>query len=249
MGADIRCTNLQKRNVFHMAVESGAVAVLQRVIEEARTQHCIGELINSKDKYLGKERCFIVRGRDNGSPAFHYIECHRWLISIFNVTTQTGGTVDVANFGTPIVSGWGTSPAPEYIERMDSRYDVRRIDAQNPLDLTPLNLLALSTTAAKSTKMAEILIEALVHEGLSLDTPDCFGLTPMHMAAMRGNMALTQLLWKHGANHRLNSTEGHSVAEVAERNNHLAICNYIKGHDVLNCDKIPVSFDWIIKCH
>ena len=242
MGADIRCTNLQKRNVFHMAVESGSVAVLQRVIQEAHTQHCIGELINSQDKYLGKERCFIVRGRDNGAAAFHYIECHRWLISIFNVTTQTGGTVDVANFGTPIVSGWGTSPAPKYIEQIDNRYDVRRIDARTPLDLTPLNLLALSTTAAKSTKMAEILIEALVSEGFSLDTSDCFGLTPMHMAAMRGNMGLTQLLWKNGANHRLNSTEGHAVAEVAERNNHLTICNYIKGHDVVNCEKIPVSF-------
>ena len=241
MGADIRCTNLQKRNVFHMAVESGSVAVLQRVVQEARTQHCIGELVNSQDKYVGKERCFIVRGRDNGAAAFHYIECHRWLISIFNVTTQTGGTVDVANFGTPILSGWGTSPAPEHIERMDNRYDVRRIDARTPSDLTPLNLLALSPKVTPFTKMGDILIEALVHEGLSLDISDCFGLTPMHMAAMRGNLGLTQLLWKHGANHRLNSTEGLTVAEVAERNNHLAVCNYIKGHDVINCEKIPVS--------
>ena len=242
MGADIRCTNLQKRNVFHMAIESGSVAVLQRVIQEARTQHCIGELINSQDKYVGKERCFIVRGRDNGAAAFHYVECHRWLLSIFNATRQAGGMVDVANFGVLIISGWGTSPTPECMERLDSRYDVRQIDARTPLDLTPLNLLALSPTATKSTKMAEILIGALRHEGLSLDTSDCFGLTPVHMAAMRGNLALTQLLLLHGANDRLNSTEGYSVAEVAERNNHLVVSNYLKGLHTINCEKIPVSF-------
>ena len=240
MGADIRCVNKQLRNVFHMAVESGSVGVLQRMVHEGRTQHCIRELINSRDRYLGRERCFLVRGRDQGAAAFHYIECHRWLISAFSDTTKAGGTVDVAHFGVPIVSGWGISPSPQDVERVDHHYDVNKVDARTPEDLTPLNLLALSWTATKPTKMAEILVQALVSEGLSLDISDCFGLTPMHMAAMRGNMDMVRLLLRNNVNYGLKSLQDHQAIEVAELNNHVSVVNYIKSHDVINGESLRV---------
>jgi len=71
------------------------------------------------------ERLYIIRGKDQGRPAWHYI-----LVPVNKVADlkaqKPGGTIDVTKFGNIIeyrdkqgkikpMSGWGTNP-PKMIE-------------------------------------------------------------------------------------------------------------------------------------
>ena len=62
---------------------------------------------------------YLVRGKDKGREAWHYVLVKRNLLPIFLKHTQ-GGTVDVAKFGTILFSGWGKDPPPEIVAKIDN---------------------------------------------------------------------------------------------------------------------------------
>lgn len=64
------------------------------------------------------QRCYLVRGKDRGQAAWHYV----MLRDDESVKTQflertQGGNLDVANYGQVLVSGWGGDP-PKYIKSL-----------------------------------------------------------------------------------------------------------------------------------
>lgn len=236
-GANIRASNKQHRNMFHLAAESGQKVILQKLIQIARIKGVIKELINAQDLFLGQERCFVVRGRDRGDAAFHYVEVHRWLMSAFKSITQAGGNVDVAKYGTPILSGWGVNPGPSHVKKIEARYSLNHINQRTPKDLTPLNLSIMKS----KFDCSELILQTLVEENVSLCIPDRFDLQPIHMAAMRGSLHVVALLEKQGIALDSLTGEGHSASVIADLNNHSSVVNFIKGKDIISSPNVTVS--------
>lgn len=63
---------------------------------------------------------YTVRGKDKGREAWHYVLVKKELEEIFRETVDTG-TVDVAQFGFVIKSGWGKDP-PEDLAKNIEKY-------------------------------------------------------------------------------------------------------------------------------
>ena len=68
-------------------------------------------------------RVYLVRGKDRGKPAWHYVLLvdDEETIDVFEQTVASG-TVDVANFGQVLYSGWGTDPPNEIADKIYNKY-------------------------------------------------------------------------------------------------------------------------------
>lgn len=51
---------------------------------------------------------------DSGKPFFHYVMSDRKAIEQMHRDYQSGKTVDFAEYGQIVLSGWGKNPTPEY---------------------------------------------------------------------------------------------------------------------------------------
>ena len=69
------------------------------------------------------ERVFLVRGKDRGRPAWHYVLLvdDDEMVGEFQDKVK-GGTVDVANYGQVLKSGWGEQPPNEVRDEIDRKY-------------------------------------------------------------------------------------------------------------------------------
>lgn len=65
-GADPMRLTCSRRNLLHIAADSGNLDILSTVIQVYRSRKILDKMINSKDRYNGVELCFLIRGRDNG---------------------------------------------------------------------------------------------------------------------------------------------------------------------------------------
>ena len=71
------------------------------------------------------ERLFIVRGKDRGQPAWHYVLLvdDEDTITAFHKKLKEG-SLDVANYGKIIESGWGQDPPNDFKEQMQRTYAI-----------------------------------------------------------------------------------------------------------------------------
>ena len=56
----------RQRNVLHLAVDGGNSEVVDLLVARARARGALQGIINSQDKYVGDELCFLIRGKDKG---------------------------------------------------------------------------------------------------------------------------------------------------------------------------------------
>ena len=68
---------------------------------------------------------YLVRGKDRGKPAWHYVLLvdDEDTINLFKKTVASG-TVDVADYGQVLESGWGADPPNEVVDKIDKRFGV-----------------------------------------------------------------------------------------------------------------------------
>ena len=62
---------------------------------------------------------YLVRGKDRGKPAWHYVLVDEGKVNAFKETVASG-TVDVAVYGKVIESGWGRDPPDDVKNAIDS---------------------------------------------------------------------------------------------------------------------------------
>ena len=230
-GADLKTKDLRHRNILHAAVDSKKLAMMKKVIKILIRKNILKDLIEKKDRYLGSERCFLVSGRDNGTLGYHYIEVERQKLHIFRDIIRKGGSCDVAEFGIVIKSGWG-KPSQEVKDFINKSYKPTEVKGTSPEDMSPLNYAILR----EMPEMALMLLE----NGASIRTADGFGLTPAHMAAMRGLKQVLQELHKKG-DHFVTKAEGATPIDIAENNKHEDCVTFFKDAKRQNDREVRVK--------
>ena len=178
-GIDMSLKDKRHFSILHSAASGGSVPTVLVILDAADRQHRLHAMLHDRDRYLGAERCFLVRGRDHEQSAWHYVEADRGRIEVFRRRTQ-GGAVDVAAFGIVLKSGWGSNPTAEVIREVEGLYDVLNADPAAPPDMQPLHVAIIKSHEAVALKLISVMAD--------VGQPDRFGLTPLHLAAMRGNI-------------------------------------------------------------
>ena len=70
-------------------------------------------------------RIYLVRGKDHGRPAWHYV-----LLVDDKETKKkffekiASGTVDIADYGEIVKSGWGVDPPNQLKDELEKKYSV-----------------------------------------------------------------------------------------------------------------------------
>ena len=67
------------------------------------------------------EFVYLVRGKDKGRPAWHYVLVEKLKLPIFLKKTN-GGTVDVSEYGKILYSGWGENPPEDIVKKIEEEY-------------------------------------------------------------------------------------------------------------------------------
>jgi hypothetical protein len=82
----------------------------------------VDETCTWEDKMFdNSRRVFLVRGKDKGREAWHFVLVDEDKIDAFHKKIASG-TIDVADYGQVIRSGWGKDPSEEIIRKIDVRF-------------------------------------------------------------------------------------------------------------------------------
>ena len=64
---------------------------------------------------------YLVRGKDRGRDAWHYVLIDKRKEAAFKHAVQSG-KVDVANFGDVLYSGWGKNPPEDIVRKVEEEF-------------------------------------------------------------------------------------------------------------------------------
>lgn len=237
-GADVNIPDINGYTPFHCAVSQGS-NLTELLIEKAsnvnlrtkrgrtplyiavknKHEQLIKMLLEHKaDVSMGysedtKDRIYLVRGNNRGKPAWHYVLVDRHLLGLFLKKTQ-GGHVDVADFGTVLRSGSGQNPPAGTIDQIlkEESAMFEEIPGESLLHVACRNNDAVA-------------IDLLVKHGAwNLNLRDVEGFTPLHIAAIHGNMQAVEKLVDLGAD----ASQAEAVADLAQINEEYDIESFLR---------------------
>ena len=243
-GADANIARADAFTPLHLAVMEGNQAITKLLVKkgsnvnlqnkEGRTPLFLGvankreQLIkflieNEADVTIGyKEnsikRFYSVRGKDKGRAAWHYVQVKKHLLGLFLKRTN-GGSLDVADFGDVLRSGWGMDPPEGTGNKLQKEHESMF------KEITDTTLLHI---ASKENNEPEI-IDLLVKSGANVNAQDAEGFTPLHMAAIHGNLKIVKKLVDLEADVNIATTDGKNAAELAHLNEELEIEEYLES--------------------
>ena len=240
-GADVNIARADGNSPLHLAVSNGFFDIAKRLVEkgsdvtlqnkEGRTPLFFGlknkheQLIkllieNEADVNIGYKKNYtetiLVRGKDKGRAAWHYVLVKKHLLGLF-LKRVKGGRVNVADFGDILRSGWGKDPPEGIIDQILEECDFKEIPGVTVLHI-----------ASKENNEPEI-IDLLVKSGANVNAQDAEGFTPLHMAAIHGNLKIVKKLVDLDADVNIVTTDGKNAAELAHLNEELEIEEYLES--------------------
>ena len=169
--------------------------------------------VNMKYNENASERIYLVRGKDRGKQAWHYVLVEKALLPLFLRRTN-GGSLDVADFGLVLTSGWGKDP-PEEVRKNITEMSDTFPDTQSQ---TVLHV------ASKNARLE--IVDLLVRYKADINASDMDGFTPLHLAAMYGNIQVVKKLVETNADVNL-KVDGKDAADLARMNKETEIEEYL----------------------
>ena len=238
-GADVNIPDIDGYTPFHYAASQGC-NLIELLIEKVsnvnlrtkrgrtplyiavKNQHeqIIKLLLEHKaDVSMGysedtEERIYLVRGKDRGKPAWHYVLADKHLLGLFLKKTK-GGSLDVKDFGTVLRSGCGQNPPAGTIDQIlkEKSAMFEEIPGESLLHVACRNNDAVA-------------IDLLVKHGAwNLNPRDAVGFTPLHIAAIHGNMQAVEKLVDLGAD----ASQAEAVADLAQINEEYDIESFLRS--------------------
>ena len=239
-GADVGHLNISKTMGLHGCAETGSLSVSRLLIDsgcDINLRNDTGKTalfvaVKNKHKYIVKclleseanvnmkynenasQRIYLVRGKDRGKPAWHYVQVEKVLLPLFLRRTN-GGHLDVADFGLVLKSGWGKNP-PENVRKNINEIGATFSETQGQ---TVLHI------ASKSTSLE--IVDLLINYKADVNANDMDGFTPLHLAAMHGNIQVVKKLVETNADVNL-KVDGKDAADLARMNEETEIEEYLK---------------------
>lgn len=67
------------------------------------------------------EYVYLVRGKDRGKPAWHYVLIEKMKLPIF-LEMVKGESIDVAKYGKVLYSGWGEDPPEDIVKKVEEEF-------------------------------------------------------------------------------------------------------------------------------
>ncbi|MGN7661684.1 MAG: hypothetical protein ACTJLK_03620 [Anaplasma sp.] len=64
---------------------------------------------------------FLVRGKDKGRPAWHYVLVDKGKREMFLAKSKSG-SMDVALYGSILYSGWGENPPEDIVKKIEEEF-------------------------------------------------------------------------------------------------------------------------------
>ena len=242
-GADANIASADGNSPMHRAVSNGFFDIAKRLIEKGsdvnlqnkegitplflgvknKHEQLIKLLIeNEADVNIGYKKNYtetiLVRGKDKGRAAWHYVLVKKHLLGLF-LKRVKGGRVNVAEFGDILQSGWGKDPPKGTTNKILKKYDFQ---------FKKIPGVTLLHIASEQINESEI-IDLLVKSGANVNARDAEGFTPLHMAAIHGNLKIVKKLVDLEADVNIITTDGKNAAELAHLNEELEIEEYLES--------------------
>ena len=206
-GANVDAQEVDGNTPLYYAVSNNHEHLVRRLLVDNAD-------VNIKYKENAKDRIYLVRGKDRGKQAWHYVLVEKALLPLFLRRTN-GGSLDVTDFGLVLTSGWGKDP-PEEVEKNITEMSDTFPDTQSR---TVLHV------ASKSARLE--IVDLLVKYKADINASDMDGFTPLHLAAMYGNIQVVKKLVESNADVNL-KVDGKDAADLARMNKETEIEEYLK---------------------
>jgi len=208
-GSNVNLQNKEGRTPLFLGVKNKHEQLIKLLIENEADVS-----IGYKENSTG--RIYLVQGKDRVRAAWHYVLVKKHLLGLFLKLTN-GGRLDVADFGAVLRSGWGKDPPEGTIDQILEKCVFREIPGVTVLHI-----------ASKENNEPEI-IDLLVNSGANVNAQDAEGFTPLHMAAIHGNLKIVKKLVDLEADVNIVTTDGKNAAELAHLNEELEIEEYLES--------------------
>ena len=206
-GCNVNLRDNSGRTPLYFAVKNKHEEIVKLLLE------CNAD-VGMECKQNHDERVYLVRGKDRGKPAWHYVLVDRHLLGLFLKRTN-GGSLDVADFGDVLKSGWGKDPPNNTIDKiLKSRVDIQR-------EIPGKTILHVASRD-NSVSIIDLLVK---HGACDVNARDADGFTPLHIAVIHGNMQAVKKL----VDLKADVNQAVAIVDMAHMNEEIEIEEYLKS--------------------
>lgn len=209
-GCNVNLQSATGRTPLHLSVQKKQKHVVKMLLENDAD-------VGKQDKQDPNDRLILVRGKDKGKPAWHFVDVKKALTGLFYKRIKSG-RLDVADFGTILASGWGTDPPDS------KREQIFKADSVNTVEIKDKTALHIACEIGDVA-----IVELLVEHGGDINALDADGFTPLQLAAIRGNMKVVKRLVELKADVNLTTVDGKDAVDYAKMNEEEGIEEFLKS--------------------
>ena len=206
-GSNVNLRSKKGRTPLYLAVQNSHERLIKLLLE-SKADVCMEYNDDTA------ERIFLVRRNVRGWAAWEYVLLKKHLLGLF-VKKSNEGSLDVEDFGTVLSYGVGNDPPGVNTDPIFK--EICAMDGET----SGGNLLHVA-----SRNNSAVAIDLLIKYGtLDLNLRDAAGFTPLHIAAIHGNMQAVEKLVDLGAD----TSEAEAVANLAHKNEEYEIEEYLES--------------------
>ena len=211
-GSNVNLQNKERRTPLFLGVKNKHKQLIKLLIENEADVTIGFKEISTERFYLNRED-----EKDKGRAVWHYVLVKKHLLGLFR-TRMKGGVINEADFGDIVQSGFGKDPPEGTAEKILKEYDFQF------KEIPETTLLHIASEKINEPE----IIDLLVKSGANVNAQDAEGFTPLHMAAIHGNLKVVKKLVDLEADLNIVTNDGKNAAELAHLNEELEIEEYLE---------------------